>query len=87
LRNGLFIQPEDVTLDYQNNIYIIDAAKDSLYKFSAAGKLKSESFGGHGVSQTQFSSPMGIAFFNKTLYICDTGNNRILRFVLSTDIN
>ena len=87
LRNGLFSQPEDITLDYQNNIYVIDAAKDSLYKFSPAGKLKSESFGGQGISQTQFSGPMGVAFFNKTLYICDTGNNRILRFVLSTDIN
>jgi hypothetical protein len=87
LRNGLFTQPEDVTVDEQNNIYVIDAAKDSLYKFSAAGKLRTESFGGHGVSQVQFSGPLGVAFFNKTLYICDTGNNRILRFLLSTDIN
>ena len=87
LRNGLLIEPADITLDQFSNIYIIDSYKDSLYKFNSLGKLKSESFGGEGSSPSQFSGPHGVAFFNKTLYICDTGNNRILRFVLSTDIN
>jgi hypothetical protein len=87
LRNGLVIEPQDITLDQFNNIYIIDSYKDSLYKFNSLGKLKSESFGGHGSSNTQFNSPTGVAFFDKTLYICDSGNNRILRFILSTDIN
>lgn len=87
LRNGLLIEPADITLDQFNNIYVVDAFKDSLYKFNSLGKLKSESFGGSGSSPSQFSAPLGVAFFNKTLYICDTGNNRILRFILSTDIN
>jgi hypothetical protein len=87
LRNGLLVEPEGITLDQFNNIYVIDAFKDSLYKFNSLGKLKSESFGGEGVSASQFQNPHGVAFFNKTLYICDTGNNRILRFILSTDIN
>jgi DNA-binding beta-propeller fold protein YncE len=87
LRNGLFASPEDVTVDNSGNIYVVDSFKDSLYKFSSLGKLKSESFGGTGSSITQFSRPSGVVFFDKTLYICDTGNNRILRFILSTDIN
>lgn len=87
LRSGLVIEPRDITLDQLNNIYIIDSYKDSLYKFNSLGKLRSESFGGHGSSNAQFNSPMGVAFFDKTLYICDSGNNRILRFILSTDIN
>lgn len=87
LRNGLLIEPADITLDQFNNIYVIDSYKDSLYKFNSLGVLKSESFGGEGASTSQFSNPLGVAFFNKTLYICDTGNNRILRFILSTDIN
>jgi hypothetical protein len=87
LRNGLFTSPEDITIDYSGNIYVVDSYKDSLYKFSNLGKLKSESFGGTGSSLTQFIRPSGVAFFNKTLYICDTGNNRILRFILSIDIN
>ncbi len=87
LRNGLLLEPADITLDQFNNIYIIDSYKDSLYKFNSLGKLKSESFGGEGTFPTQFSNPLGVAFFNRTLYICDTGNNRILRFILSTNIN
>lgn len=87
LRNGLFSRPEAATIDSRNNIYVIDSEKDSLYKFTGAGKLLPESFGGEGASDTKFLHPMGVAFFYKTLYICDTGNNRILRFILSTDIN
>jgi len=87
LRNGLLTEPADITLDQFNNIFIVDSYKDSLYKFNSLGKLKSESFGGEGISPTQFSNPLGVAFFNRTLYICDTGNNRILRFILSTDNN
>jgi DNA-binding beta-propeller fold protein YncE len=87
LKNNLFSQPAAITIDDYSNIYVIDAQKDSLYKFSGNGMLKSESFGGHGSSLTQFSGPMGVAFFYKTLYICDSGNNRILRFILSTDIH
>lgn len=87
LRNGLLISPAGITLDQFNNIYVIDSYKDSLYKFNSLGRLRSESFGGTGTSPSQFANPLGVAFFNKTLYICDTGNNRILRFILSTDTN
>lgn len=87
LRNGLLSEPADITLDQLNNIYVIDSFKDSLYKFNSLGKLRSESFGGEGISPSQFNNPLGVAFFDKTLFICDTGNNRILRFILSTDNN
>jgi len=40
-----------------------------------------QSFGGTDV----FNEPHSVAFFDKTLYVADTGNNRILRFILSTD--
>ncbi len=75
-----FDSPEDVTIDPSNNLYVIDSAKDSLYKFNAFGD-EGESFGGPNV----FNSPHGVAFFGKTLYIADTGNNRIVRYILSTD--
>ena len=87
LRPGLFSSPQDITVDQFANIYVIDSQKDSLYKFNSLGKLKSESFGGSGSAPGQFNAPSGIAFFNKTLFICDSGNNRILRFILSTDIH
>lgn len=82
---GKFENPEDVTVDGEYNIYVIDAGKDSLFKFSSNG-TELQSFGGTGDGPKQFRNPSGIAHHHKTLYIADTGNNRIVRFKLSTDI-
>ncbi|MCX8011037.1 MAG: hypothetical protein N3A61_07790, partial [Ignavibacteria bacterium] len=76
-----FSSPEDVTIDNDGNIYVVDSKKDSLFKFNSLGKER-HSFGGTDI----FKQPKGVAFYDKTLYICDSGNNRILRFILSTDI-
>ncbi|MCI0692408.1 hypothetical protein L0337_10450 [candidate division KSB1 bacterium] len=82
---GKFSQPEDVTVDTEGNIYAVDAGLDYLFKFSAAGK-EQHSFGGTGSGEKQFQQPSGVGFFDKTLYVADTGNDRIVRFKLSTDI-
>ena len=76
-----FEQPEGSAMDPSGNIYIADAGKDSIYKFNAFGDLLI-AFGG----PDQFKEPHSVAFFDKTLYVADTGNNRILRFTLSTDL-
>ncbi|MHC1737236.1 MAG: hypothetical protein AB9882_04435 [Ignavibacteriaceae bacterium] len=76
-----FVQPEGVTVDNSGNIFIADAGKDSIYKFNAFGD-EMQSFGGPAI----FNKPSGVAFFDRVLYVADAGNNRILRFVLSTDI-
>jgi hypothetical protein len=76
-----FTQPQGSTLDNYNNIFIADAAKDSIYKFNSQGE-ELQSFGGPKV----FKSPYGIAFYDKTIYVVDAGANKILRFSLSTEI-
>ncbi|MBA4250643.1 MAG: hypothetical protein C0425_05090 [Chlorobiaceae bacterium] len=76
-----FSRPEGVTIDPAGNIYVADAGRDSVYKFNPFGD-ELHSFGG----PTVFRAPEGVAFFDRTLYVLDTGNNRILRFILSTDI-
>lgn len=81
IRVNLFKRPEDVTVDAVGNIFVIDAGTDSLYQFNRAGIL-TQTFGG----TAQMNAPEGVAFFDKTLYIADTGNNRILRYVLSTNV-
>ncbi len=77
-----FGSPEGVALDNANNIFVADAAKDSIFKFDAFGE-ELQSFGGSSV----FKNPYAVQYFNKTLYVVDTGNDRILRFILSTDLN
>jgi hypothetical protein len=83
---GMFVSPEDVTLDTRNNIYVIDAGLDSLMKFDVRGKLLKESFGPSKLGDDKLKNPKGVAWFDRILYIADTGNNRIVRFKLSTDI-
>ncbi len=83
---GKFSMPEDVTVDAEGNIYVIDADLHYLFKFSATGD-ELQSFGGAGTGEKQFQQPHGVAFFDKTLYVADTGNNRIVRFRLSTDVD
>ncbi len=80
-----FAMPEDVTLDEQNNVFVIDAGLHHLFKFNSSG-AELQSFGEFGAGEKQFNRPMGIAYFNKTIYVADTGNNRILKFKLSTEI-
>lgn len=81
MKPGIFSRPEGSALDNSGNIFIADAGKDSIYKFNTYGD-ELQSFGGPSI----FKQPNGVAFFNKTLYVADTGNNRILRFILSTEL-
>ncbi len=81
MRVNKFEQPEGCAIDNSGNIYVVDAAKDSVYRFNAFGD-QLQAFGGGDV----FNNPKGIAYFDRTLYIADTGNNRIVRFILSTEI-
>jgi len=76
-----FGQPQGSCIDDAGNIYIADSQKDSVFKFTPYGD-ELESFGG----SAYFTGPYAVAFFDRILYVADTGNNRILRFILSTDL-
>ncbi|MFQ6031278.1 MAG: hypothetical protein ACE5K2_00025 [Candidatus Zixiibacteriota bacterium] len=80
-----FGQAEDVAVDEFGNIFVVDSEKNSVLKFSGNG-VQILSFGTFGTGEKQFQNPKGIAYANKIVYVADTGNNRILRFTLSTDI-
>jgi hypothetical protein len=82
-----FIQPRGVAIDPSGNLFIVDAATDSLYRFSTRG-VERYSFGGHNDAYGRnFNQPYGISYYGKTLFVADKGNNRICRFKLSIDMN
>jgi hypothetical protein len=86
-RLGKFRQPEDVAVDRANNLFVIDAGSDSLFRFNSSGiEDPAVSFGGTGSGKEQFRRPMGVAWADKTVYVADTGNHRILRFKLNTEL-
>lgn len=97
-----FSQPFHLTYtgDGTNYLFVSDAERDSVYQFSGNGlegiapppasgekKYAIASFGGSGSGPTQFNRPMGMAYWNQILYVCDSGNGRILRFKLTLDFD
>ena len=66
------------------DIFVVDAQLDSVAKFNNRGKFKVESFGkkSFGIA---LNRPGGVAIAENTLYVCDTENNRIVVYRLSTD--
>ena len=95
-----FSQPTAVTLagDGTEFIFVVDAGTDSLYQFVSNGfegvlppaasgidRYQKVSFGGTGTGATQFNRPMGVAYFNRIVYVADSENGRVLRFQLTTD--
>jgi len=88
---GMFDQPSAATVDLQGNIYVADKGDErqcGAYKFSKNGILL-ETFC-EPDSTDIFLTPGGISYDifgdRRTAFIADTGNRRILRFKLSTDI-
>jgi hypothetical protein len=85
--------PKDVAVDELSNFYVLLQDPDPtagraysyyFYKFDRYGQPLL-SFGSYGSGDRQFRSPSGLAYKNGVIYIADSGNNRILRFQLSTD--
>ncbi|HTY09796.1 MAG TPA: hypothetical protein VMF88_01880 [Bacteroidota bacterium] len=79
-----FIDPEGVAIDpSRSDIFIVDAQQDSVARFNARGFFQSSSFGGHS-PQITLVHPHGIAVAQSVLYVCDTDENRIVIYTLST---
>ena len=67
----------------KRDIFIVDASQDSVIKFNSRGRFKEESFGKKTPDIT-LNRPGGVAVDENTLYVCDTDNNRIVLYRLST---
>ncbi|MDX1546607.1 MAG: hypothetical protein R3247_06450 [Rhodothermales bacterium] len=95
-----FADPADLAFaaDGSNYLFVVDAALDRLFAFTASGiegvaappgartnLPVNVSFGTTGSGARQFRNPQGVAYFDRTVYVADTGNNRISRFRLNTD--
>jgi hypothetical protein len=86
VRPNRYRQPEAVTIDKsRRDIFIADAGLDSIFKFNSRGIFKSESLGPARTSSS-LKRPVGLAFYNKILYVADDSTGVILRFMLSSDM-
>jgi len=74
-----FIQVEDVSLDSQNNLYVLDAGSSKIKKFGSNGNLILE-WGSVGSEDGQLKNPSGIIVYSKSVHVMDKGNSRIVTF-------
>jgi hypothetical protein len=85
--------------DGTNYIFVLDGGANRLHVFTSTGvegvapppgattsRPVNVSFGSLGDGARQFNQPQGVAYFDKVVFVADTGNNRISRFSLNTDI-
>ena len=86
IRSYRFKGPQAVAIDQNgSNVFVADAALDSVFKFNSRGRVKSESFGKFRTGGA-LTRPTGLAFFEKVLYVLDSNSGMILRFRLTTDM-
>jgi len=92
-----FYDVQDVAIDRSGFMFAVESGMDSdqdefqpgFYRFSSSGKQQ-QALLKFGSGEAQFNHPHGIAVSpnaeeDQVVYIADTGNDRILRFKLSTD--
>ncbi len=96
-----FTQPVDIAYSGDDNsfIFVVDAAQHKLFQFQTngqegvpppAGAVDQSrqvlvSFGKLGNGPKEFNQPSGVAYFDRILYVADKGNNRIVRYKLTSD--
>jgi hypothetical protein len=82
--NALPAGHKQLARDIFGNFYVVAELTHRVYRFSPNGALFID-FGGRGAGTGNFQAPKGIAWGEGVLYVADTDNNRIMRFILSTD--
>lgn len=80
-----YVQPNDITLDDQENIFVVDSQLKKVFKFDNVppGAGYEISLGNKGLATAEFSDPRGILFADGVIYVTDAGTNEIRRFKLS----
>ncbi|TCD03431.1 NHL repeat-containing protein [Pedobacter psychroterrae] len=67
---------EELTIDDDQNIWIVDGINHRIKKYDQNGNLLLK-FGKRGTADGDFDAPFGICYFKNKIYVSDTRNSRI----------
>ena len=76
--------PYDIAVDQNGDLFVVEYGAGRVSKFSRTGRLLGRyGSSGPGQKRAQFSTPWGLTFDRRgRLYVCDTGNRRIVELEL-----
>ncbi len=74
--------PIDIALS-DTRVFVLDEIAHAVFVYDYSGEYKS-TLGTHGLSAGQFDQPRALMIDGDTLYVADTGNNRIQLFDADT---
>ena len=80
-----FKAPYDITLDDDNNIFVLDTEEKKVFKFGNSGSDAGQllDLGKRGLALTEFEDAKGLMVSNNVVYVLESGLNRIRRFQYS----
>jgi sugar lactone lactonase YvrE len=84
--NGQFVLPQDVTFGDDGFVYVSDTGNHRIQKFNTDGVYVGQ-WGAFGAGNGQLDLPLGIGVVLRNVFVVDSGNNRIQRFIYPLSIN
>lgn len=87
--SALLNLPTGLTADGEGNLYVSDTGNNRIRKIDAKGTVTTFAGGEAGnadgsLKNARFTEPTGLFYENGTLYVCDSGNNRIVKIADGT---
>jgi len=79
LKPGMFLNPQHLAVDSENNIYVTDLGNSRVQKFDDQGN-HIRSWGSQGSGPGEFSHPSGIAVANEYVFVVDNILDTIQKF-------
>jgi len=79
LEPGMFLNPQHLAVDSENNIYVTDLGNSRVQKFDDQGN-HIRSWGSQGSGPGEFSHPSGIAVANEYVFVVDNILDTVQKF-------
>ena len=80
-KSGLFLNPQHIAIDSQDNVYVTDLGNARVQKFDSNGNFIAE-WGSQGKNPGEFGHPSGIAISDEFVFVADSRNHDVQKFDL-----
>jgi YD repeat-containing protein len=82
--SGQFKEPKRLTAGPENDVWVSDTGNNRVQVFSPTGEYKYQ-FGTAGSGNEQFNTPTGITIHGENVYVTDSSNNRVEKWLIKSN--